>query len=104
MKKKTFKVMIRQDDQSKIREVKGYFTWLNDLRVFIYNDIKYHEWYVIDLVTGLAIATGFTMAESKKNAINRLGYFKEFQEKEKYKNYRFEYQKLLKEFLEKGNL
>ena len=96
MKKKTFKVMIKQDGESKIREVKGYFTWLNDLRVFVYNDVLYREWYVIDLETGLAIATGFTMAESKKRAINRLEYFKEFQEKEKYKNYRFEYQKLLK--------
>lgn len=96
MKKKTFKVMIKQDGESKIREVKGYFTWLNDLRVFVYNDVLYREWYVIDLETGLAIATGFTMADSKNRAINRLGYFKEFQKKEKYKNYRFEYQKLLK--------
>lgn len=100
MTKKPFKVLIRKEDDKYLKEVKGYFTWLNNLRVFIYNDILYREWYVIDLDTGLAISTGYTMIEAKKSAISRMDYFKEFKETEKYKNYRFEYQKLLKHFTE----
>ena len=97
MIKKTFKVVIRKENEKSLREVKGYFTWLNDLRVFIYYDFTYRLWYVIDLDTGLSISCGHSMAEAKKSTIERLELFKNIKKDKKYNTYKFQYQKMLKE-------
>lgn len=97
MIRKPFKVVIRKENDPELREVKGYFTWLNDLRVFIYYDFSYRLWYVIDLDTGLSIASGRSMTEAKKATIERLDLFKNIKKDKKYKTYKFQYQKMLKE-------
>lgn len=101
MNKKSLKVVIETENDKRLKEVKGYYTWLNDLKVFIYKDVLKREWYVIDLDTGLSITMGFTMVQAKDNAINKLDNFKKFKETEKYKIYRFEYQYLLQKEREK---
>ena len=42
MKKKTHKVLIRGEDKPYLKDVNGYFTWLNDIRVFIYYDSNWN--------------------------------------------------------------
>lgn len=101
MNKKSLKVVIEIENDKCLKEVKGYYTWLNDLKVFIYKDVLKREWYIIDLDTGLSITMGFTMVQAKDNAINKLDNFKKFKETEKYKICRFEYQYLLKKEREK---
>lgn len=102
MKKKPFKVIIRGEDKPSLREVKGYFTWINDIRVFIYYDSSWREWYVIDLDTGFSFANGLSLAKAKSDGYDKLEKFKRHKETEKYKEYRFLYQRLLKEEKNKG--
>lgn len=97
MVKKTHKVIVRGDIAPELREVKGYFTWLNDLRVFIYFDYKYRKWYVIDLDTGQAFADGISMTKAKEEAYNLMNKFIDYKKSDNYKQKRFLYQKLLKE-------
>lgn len=101
MKKNTFKTVIKREDTLVIKEVEGYFTWLGNIRFFIYKDLLYNKWYVIDLDTGMALEDGYSMSDAKKNTFESLARFNEFKETEKYKQYRFMYQKLLKDDKEK---
>lgn len=101
MKKNSFKTVIKRDDTLILKEVEGYFTWLGNIRFFIYKDQLYNKWYVIDLDTGMAIEDGYSMSDAKRNTFETLERFKEFKKKEKYKECRFIYQKLLKEYKEK---
>lgn len=104
MTKKSFKVMLHTPEGEILKEVKGYFTLIKNVRVFIYKDLTITgRWYVIDLDTGVSIASGYTMTEAKIRAIN--GYFtiNELKESEEYKRYRFKYQALLKQFKERNN-
>lgn len=96
MKKKTFKVIVSNELFPVLREVTGYFVWLNDLRVFIYHDYEWNYWYVIDLDTGCSIANGQTMTSAKVNALNRLNKLTQLKDMDEYKQKRFLYQKLLK--------
>lgn len=99
MKKKTHKVLIRGEDKPYLKDVNGYFTWLNDIRVFIYYDSNWRDWYVIDLDTGQSFAQGKSMATAKIDALNNMEKLKNYKATEKYRYKRFLYQELLKEAL-----
>ena len=97
MIKKKFKVILSKQDGFMLDEPLGYFTWLNDLRVFIYNSSSWRRWYVIDLNTGLSFASGESMASAKLDAFNKMKQFEKYKETDAYKAHRFMYQKLLRE-------
>lgn len=97
MQKKPFKVIVRGENNPSLREVNGYFTWINDIRVFIYFDSTWREWYVIDLDTGLSFANGLSLVQAKSNGFDKLEKFKRYKETENYKKNIFLYQRLLKE-------
>lgn len=101
MKKNTFKTIIKKENTLIVKEVEGYFTWLGNIRFFIYKDQLYNRWYVVDLDTGMAVEDGYSMSDAKKNTFESLERFKEFKKTEKYKEHRFMYQHLLKEYKEK---
>lgn len=99
MKKREFSIVIQKDEERKLRKVKGYFTYLNDTRVFIYHDIIYRSWYVIDIETGFAFASGITMSEAKVNGIDKMQSFKKYQERSDYNSLRIKYRSMIKEEL-----
>lgn len=101
MKKNSFKVVVNIEDKLVLKKVEGYFTWLGSIRFFLYKDQLYKKVYVIDLDTGMAVEDGYSMSDAKKNTFESLERFKEFKKKEKYKECKFIYQKLLKEYKEK---
>lgn len=97
MTKKSFKVMLHTPESEILEEVKGYFTLIKNVRVFIYRDLTITgRWYVIDLDTGVSIASGYTMTEAKIKVINSERTINELKESEEYKKYRFKYHVLLK--------
>lgn len=97
MTKKSFKVMLHTLEGKILEEVKGYFTLIKNVRVFIYRDLTITgRWYVIDLDTGVSIASGYTMTEAKIKVINSERTINELKESEEYKKYRFKYHVLLK--------
>ena len=96
MKKKIYKVMIRSEEKTYLKDVNGYFTWLNDVRVFIYYDSNWRNWYVIDIDTGQSFAQGKSMAIAKIDALNNMEKFKNYKATEKYRYKRFLYQDLLR--------
>lgn len=97
MQKKPFKVVQHEKDKPILKEVKGYFTWINDIRVFIYFETHWREWYVIDLDTGFSFADGRSLYAAKEDGFNKLSKFKKQKTTEDYKKCRFLYQKLLSE-------
>ncbi len=104
MTKKSFKVMLHTSEGEILKEVKGYFTLIKNVRVFIYKDLTITgRWYVIDLDTGVSVTSGYTMAEAKIKAINCEVSINELKETEEYKKYRFKYQALLKQYKERSN-
>ena len=76
MQKKPFKVVQHEKDKPILKEVKGYFTWINDIRVFIYFETHWREWYVIDLDTGFSFADGKSLYAAKEDGFNKLNKFK----------------------------
>lgn len=97
MSRTSFKVLRCEKDSPEIKEVKGYFTWLDELRVFMYYDYKYREWYVIDLDTGMAFAKGESMYRAKVDAIDKKDLLETYRHTDKYLHKKSLYKKMLKE-------
>lgn len=94
MKKKSFKVIVKENTISSLKEVQGYFIWIKDTRIFVYYSILWGKWYVIDPETGYAFAEGNTLTQAKLSGYDNLEKFKNYQLSDKYKKCRFLYQKL----------
>lgn len=82
MARREFSVVIRKDDNFCLRKEKGYFKYLNDVKVFIYRDrTLFGGWQVIDVATGMAFAKGNSMSDAIVFGLDKLQSFKKYQEK-----------------------
>lgn len=84
MRKAKYKTIINNNGTPELKEVNGYYTSIKDEKVFIYKSFEYRRWYVIDVNTGLSIADGYTMRESKFKATTIIETFKLFKASKKY--------------------
>lgn len=94
MLKTIFKTMLRTEESEHLKEVKGYFTKINDVKAFTYFSVQSRKWYVVDTETGLSFADGQTMSEAKDNALLKYFKFKEFQKTKDYLQLKSKYRKM----------
>ena len=99
MKRKAFNVMIFDGcpKQAILKEVFGYFKNLQAQTVFVYYNANDRKWYIVDLLTGMAISDGRTMYLAEEQFISDLKKYREYKNTETYLNKISKYQKLLKE-------
>lgn len=111
MERKPFKVMTRYDigedlNFATLTEVLGYFKNLEAESVFVYFNKKNRQWYIIDLLCGLAIASGKTMQEAEESFCYpwKLEYYRNYQKTKKYYSHIQKYNELLKDYMEVKNV
>lgn len=111
MERKPFKVMTRYDidedlNFATLTEVLGYFKNLETETVFIYFNKKDRQWYVIDILCGLAVSSGKTMKEAEESFCYpwKLEYYRTYQKTKKYYSHIQKYNELLKDYMEVKNV
>lgn len=94
MFKKEFETLVSQDNKIFLCKKKGYFKYIGEIKVFIYHEL---EWFIVDIKTGRAIATGETMFKALCNATRKYNDFIDFMKTETYKTYKIEFNSIRKE-------
>ena len=82
-----------------MKDAFGYFKNLETETVFIYFNDIYRIWYVIDVLTGLAISKGKTMYAAEENFLNDLEKYRRHKLTDFYLRQIQEYQERKKKYL-----